>query len=79
VAVARAVIRQPDLLIADEPTGSQDRDNTWGLMELFVRENRRGCAVVLATHDLDIVRKVKKPCAVLRDGKLVFEENPWSC
>lgn len=75
VAVARAVIRSPDLIVADEPTGSQDRDFTWSLMDLFVRENAKGCTVVIATHDMEIVRKVKKKCAILRKGKLSLEDH----
>lgn len=59
VAVARALIRSPELIIADEPTGSQDRDFTWSLMDLFVRENAKGATVIIATHDMEIVRDRK--------------------
>jgi cell division transport system ATP-binding protein len=75
VAVARALARTPELIIADEPTGAQDRDSTWSLMDLFLKANLGGCAVVLATHDREIVRRVRKRCAVLSNGRLALEEQ----
>jgi cell division transport system ATP-binding protein len=74
VAVARALVRSPELIIADEPTGSQDRDFTWSLMDLFLKANVSGSTVVLATHDREIVRRVRKKCAVLRGGNIALEE-----
>jgi cell division transport system ATP-binding protein len=74
VAVARALVRSPELIIADEPTGSQDRDFTWTLMDLFLKANVSGSTVVLATHDREIVRRVRKKCALLREGNIVLEE-----
>lgn len=75
VAVARALIRQPELIVADEPTGAQDREHTWALMDLFVKTHSRGCAVVLATHDREIVRRVRKKCAVLKGGHISLPEG----
>ncbi len=75
VAVARALVRAPELIIADEPTGSQDKDYTWALMEMFVKANIGGATVVLATHDREIVRRVRKRCASLRNGRLALEES----
>ncbi len=74
VAVARALVRSPELIIADEPTGSQDRDYTWSLMDLFLKANVGGAAVILATHDREIVRRVRKKCAVLKKGHVTLEE-----
>lgn len=74
VAVARALVRSPELVIADEPTGSQDRDFTWSLMDLFLKANVRGATIVLATHDREIVRRVRKRCAILKDGHISIEE-----
>lgn len=76
VAVARAIIRNPELIIADEPTGSQDRDFKWSLMDLFLKANVAGATVVLATHDREVVRRVRKRCAILRGGHVVLEESP---
>ena len=75
VAVARALVRTPEVIIADEPTGAQDRDNTWNLMELFVKANISGATVIIATHEKEIVRRVQKRCAVLKSSRLSFEEN----
>lgn len=74
VAVARALARKPELLIADEPTGAQDHTNTWSVMDLMQRTNLQGTTVVLATHDREIVRRVRKRCAVLTAGKISVEE-----
>lgn len=78
VAVARALVRNPELLLADEPTGAQDREFTWSLIELFVRSNLKGTTVLVATHDREIVRKVRKNCVVLKEGS-VFMEDGRAC
>jgi len=75
VSVARALARRPELLIADEPTGAQDYENTWALMDLFQHANLQGVTVVLATHDRDIVRRLRKRCAVLHQGRVMLEET----
>lgn len=74
VAVARALVRNPQLIVADEPTGAQDRDYTWSLMDLFLKANVGGATVVLATHDREIVRRVRKRCAILKKGQVTLEE-----
>ena len=74
VAVARALVRSPALLLADEPTGAQDRESAWALMDQVLRANLTGTAVILATHDREIVRRVRKRCAALKGGRLIFEE-----
>ena len=74
VAIARALARGPELLIADEPTGAQDFQNTWNVMDLLHRANISGTTMVLATHDRDIVRKLRKRCAILSHGKVMIEE-----
>jgi cell division transport system ATP-binding protein len=77
VAIARALIRVPELLIADEPTGSQDQDFTWLIMDAFLKANLSGTTVIVATHDREIVRRVRKPCAVLKDGRICLTgEDP---
>ena len=78
VAVARALVRQPELIIADEPTGAQDHDNTWALMDLIAKANLAGATTILATHDREIVRRVRKRCAVLKNGALALESSATS-
>jgi cell division transport system ATP-binding protein len=74
VAVARALVRDPELIVADEPTGAQDREFTWSMMEMFLKANSKGATVLVATHDREIVRRVRKKCAVLKEGRLLIEE-----
>jgi len=75
VAIARALIRKPELIIADEPTGAQDKDYTWLIMDLFLKANLQGSTVVIATHDREIVRRVRKRCALLKGGRMMLEEG----
>jgi cell division transport system ATP-binding protein len=75
VAMARALVRSPELIIADEPTGAQDRDFTWLMLDLFLKANGAGSTVLLATHDHEIIRRVRRRCAVLKAGSLSYEEN----
>lgn len=79
VALARALVRGPELVVADEPTGAQDRDHTWVMMDLILRANMNGATVVVATHDREIVRRVRKRCGILRGGTIEFEEGQLSC
>jgi cell division transport system ATP-binding protein len=76
VAILRALSKKADLLIADEPTGAQDFEMTWKLMDLFVKLNLSGTAVLLATHDLEMVRRLRKRCAILKDGTFKVEDRP---
>jgi cell division transport system ATP-binding protein len=58
VAIARAVVSRPEILVADEPTGNVDHDMALKLLRLFEALNRLGTTVVVATHDLQLLRKV---------------------
>ncbi len=75
VAILRALSRKSDLLIADEPTGAQDFEMTWKLMDVFVKLNLSGVGVLLATHDLEMVRRLRKRCAILKEGVLKVEDR----
>jgi cell division transport system ATP-binding protein len=71
VAVARALVNNPLVLLADEPTGNLDPDTSHEILELLKNINTRGTAVVMATHNLNLVRKMHERIVQLQDGKLV--------
>ncbi|NNU16576.1 cell division ATP-binding protein FtsE [Parvularcula sp. ZS-1/3] len=69
VALARALVSKPDLILADEPTGNVDPVMGEKIMRLLLELNRLGTAVIVATHDLGLVRGLKQPILRLKDGK----------
>ena len=73
-AIARALIDQPELLLADEPTGNLDPSLARRLLRLFVELNRTGTSVVLATHDLPLMERVAARRLVLEDGRMTVYE-----
>lgn len=75
VAIARAVINEPAIIIADEPTGSLDPEISAYIMSLFEDVNTRGTTVLIATHDLSTVQKMKKRCITIHEGRIVQESN----
>ncbi|MEL7490623.1 MAG: cell division ATP-binding protein FtsE [Pseudomonadota bacterium] len=68
VALARALVSKPDLILADEPTGNVDPEMSEKIMKLFIELNKLGAAVVVATHDHDLVEALDKPTLHLEDG-----------
>jgi cell division transport system ATP-binding protein len=79
VAIARAIINFPDLLIADEPTGSLDHDHTWTVMDLFQKLSIKGMTMLVATHDRDIIRKVRKRTLHLSSGAVRVDDREGAC
>jgi cell division transport system ATP-binding protein len=74
VAVARAVVAQPPLLIADEPTGNLDLETSWEMMDLFADIAAFGTAVLIATHNVEIVRRLQRRVLTLVEGRLVRDQ-----
>jgi len=74
VAVARAVVNYPKILLADEPTGNLDPETAWGIMELLVEINRRGTTVVVATHAQSIVNALRRRVIRLEGGRVIGDE-----
>lgn len=72
-AIARAVIGQPELLLADEPTGNVDPQMAKRLLRLFVELNRLGTTVIIATHDLGLMDQFDAPRLILADGHLEYD------
>jgi cell division transport system ATP-binding protein len=73
VAIARALVNDPAILIADEPTGNLDERATRGVFQLLRDINGGGTVVVMATHDLDLVRQTSYRTIELRDGSVVYD------
>lgn len=71
VSIARALVHQPKILIADEPTGNLDPVTTWEIIELLFKINRQGTIVLLATHDKEVVDALQRRVITMRDGKIV--------
>lgn len=69
-AIARALIEQPEILLADEPTGNVDPPLARRLLRLFIELNRLGTAVVIATHDLSLMEQVDARRMILSNGRL---------
>jgi cell division transport system ATP-binding protein len=78
VSVARAFVNHPPLLLADEPTGNIDPDTAVGIMQLLVRIQRTGTTVVVATHDRDMVNRMRRRVLQLENGCLVRDERRGS-
>ena len=69
VAVARALVHNPSFVLADEPTGNLDSENTASLMDLFTKLNEEGTTVILITHDLEVAESAQRKIT-LRDGRV---------
>jgi cell division transport system ATP-binding protein len=75
VSIARAFVNHPPLLLADEPTGNLDPETSIGIMQLIYRINRTGTTVVVATHDKEMVDKMRRRVIELREGRIVRDEK----
>ena len=71
VGIARAVVHRPAILLADEPTGNLDPALSLETMQIFEQFNQVGVTVLIASHDLDMIKKMNKPIITLREGRLL--------
>ncbi|MGI6702475.1 MAG: cell division ATP-binding protein FtsE [Clostridia bacterium] len=71
VSLARAIVNNPALLIADEPTGNLDPDTAWEIMKILKEINQRGTTVIMATHARDIVNYMRQRVVTLNGGKVI--------
>ena len=74
VSIARSIVNAPSVMIADEPTGNLDPDTSWEIMNIFEEINNRGTTVVMATHNREIVNKIKKRVIAIESGKIVRDQ-----
>ncbi len=75
IALARAIVNNPALLIADEPTGNLDPDTAWEIMKLLTEINHRGTTVIVATHEKGIVDALKKRVIAIDKGIIVRDQQ----
>ena len=75
VSIARAFVNHPPLLLADEPTGNLDPETSIGIMQLLYRINRTGTTVVVATHDREMVDKMRRRVIELYEGRVIRDER----
>jgi len=76
VAVARALARDPDLVLADEPTGNLDPETSWEIFKLLLNANERGATVIVATHNQAVIQSLGKRVVRLRDGAIEEDQKP---
>ena len=75
IAIARAIVNNPKVLIADEPTGNLDPENSWEIMKLLEEANDRGTTVLVVTHNQEIVNEMKKRVVTMKKGVIVSDEK----
>ena len=75
VAMARALVNNPPLLLADEPTGNLDPKNAWEIMKLLEAVNKRGTTVLVVTHNRNIVERMQKRVVTLSEGQIVADHR----
>ncbi|MFV2063459.1 MAG: cell division ATP-binding protein FtsE [Chloroflexota bacterium] len=73
-AIARAMVHDPRLIIADEPTGNLDPLISWEIIQLLLRINEMGTTVMMATHDAEVVTALRRRVVALEDGRVVRDE-----
>ena len=73
-AIARAMVHDPRLIIADEPTGNLDPLISWEIIQLLLRINELGTTVLMATHNAEVVTALRKRVVALEAGRIVRDE-----
>ena len=75
MAIARALVNEPSILLADEPTGNLDNNNAWEIMKLLEEINEKGTTVIVVTHNLEIVKVMKKRVITIKKGVIVGDSK----
>lgn len=73
-SIARAIVGGPKILLADEPTGNLDPETAWGIMEILEEVHSLGTTVIVASHNADIVNKMRKRTLTIQHGKVTRDE-----
>lgn len=75
IAIARAIVNTPKILIADEPTGNLDPENTWEIMKILERIHQQGTTVIMGTHNSSIVNTIRHRVLTIDNGRIVRDEE----
>lgn len=75
LAIARALINKPDVIIADEPTGNLDPYNSYEVISMLQKINQTGKTIILATHDREVVNKLAKRVITIEEGRMLRDEE----
>lgn len=75
VALARAIVNKPEILLADEPTGNLDPENSWEIMKLLYKVNKQGTTVIVVTHNMEIVERMQKRVITMKKGVKVSDSK----
>ncbi|WP_226682082.1 cell division ATP-binding protein FtsE [Sutcliffiella horikoshii] len=74
ISIARSIVNNPKVMIADEPTGNLDPDTSWEIMNIFEEINEKGTTIVMATHNREIVNTIKKRVIAIENGKIARDQ-----
>ncbi|GIP35631.1 cell division ATP-binding protein FtsE [Paenibacillus sp. J2TS4] len=74
IAIARAIVNNPAVIIADEPTGNLDPETSWGIMNLLEEINYRGTTIIMATHNKEIVNTIRKRVIAIEQGQIARDQ-----
>lgn len=75
VAIARSIVNQPQIVIADEPTGNLDPETTWEIMKVFEAINAQGTTIIMATHNREVVDRMRHRVLRIDKGRLVNDQR----
>jgi cell division transport system ATP-binding protein len=76
LAIGRALLVRPEIILADEPTGNLDPYNSRDVIQLLLKINEIGTTIILATHDKPLINSLQKRVITLEEGKVISDENP---
>lgn len=74
VSIARSIVNQPEVVIADEPTGNLDPETSWEIMKIFEQINARGTTIIMATHNKEVVNTIRHRVIAIEGGLVTRDE-----
>lgn len=75
ISIARSIVNSPKVVIADEPTGNLDPETSWDIMKIFEEINTRGTTIVMATHNREIVNRIRHRVIAIEGGQIIRDEQ----